>query len=220
MVEKSRGLETTNREPFVITISRQRGSGGAYIGVRLATRLDISCFDREIIQEAAQRLDMSESTIVSRDEIVTTLWRSLLTASANKSGQPYVPPPLNMPTDNVLYQTEADIMLEIAKQTSAVIVGRGGSHVLRGHPRHMSVFLHADIAFRKQRIRQMYNLSEERALGIIHSSDESRASYLHMITGKDWENARQYHICLDTGVLGLGRVEDIIVAAAHERFGV
>ncbi len=204
--------------PYIITISRQIGSGGAYIGQRLATRHGISYVDREIIQQTAQRLNLSENAIASRDERVTTTWRSLLEASADKNQQAYVPPPINTPTDNELYRAEADIILDIAKQTSAVIIGRGGNHILRGHPRHLSVFLHADIAFRQQRIQGLYHLSAARALGVIHSSDESRESYIHLLTGGDWANARQYNICLDTGVLGFERVVDIIFAAARARF--
>ena len=202
----------------MITISRQIGSGGAYVGRRLATRLGISYVDREIIQQTAQRLNISENAIASRDERVTTTWRTLLEASANKNQQNYVPPPINIPTDNELYQAEAAIILDIAKQTSAVIIGRGGNHILRGNPRHLSVFLHADIAFRQQRVQALYHLSAARALGIIHQSDESREGYIHMLTGGDWANARQYNLCLDTGVLGYERAVDIILAAAHARF--
>ena len=203
--------------PYVITISRQIGSGGAYIGQRLATRLGISYIDREIVQQAAQRLNISKNTLLSRDERATTSWRSLLKPSVYSTPQAYVPHPL--PTDEEIYQAESDIILDIAKQTSAVIIGRGGHHVLRTHPRHLSIFLHADIAFRQQRIQELYHISPARALEIVRSSDESRASYLRMLTGGDWTDATKYHICLDTGILRLELVEEIIVTAARARFG-
>jgi CMP/dCMP kinase len=203
--------------PYVITVSRQIGSGGAYIGQRLATRLGISYIDREIVQQTAQRLNISKNTLLSRDERVTTLWRSLLKPSVYSTPQAYVPH--SLPTDEEIYQAESDIILDIAKQTSAVIIGRGGHHVLRTHHRHLSIFLHADIAFRQQRIQELYQISSVRALEIIHSSDESRASYLRALTGGDWADASKYHICLDTSILGHALVEDIIVTAAHARFG-
>jgi CMP/dCMP kinase len=205
--------------PYVITISRQLGSGGAYTGQRLATRLGIAYIDREIVQQTAQRLNISKNTLLSRDERVTPTWRSLLKPSVYSTPQAYVPHPLNVPTDEELYQAESDIILDIAKQTSAVIIGRGGHHVLRTYSRHLSIFLHADIAFRQQRLQELYQISSARALEIIHSSDESRANYLRVLTGEDWANARKYHICLDTGILGLELVEDVIVTTARARFG-
>jgi len=207
------------RAPYVITISRQIGSGGAYIGQRLAARLGISYIDREIVYQAAQRLNISEDNLISREERVTPLWRSLLESSIYSNPQAYIPPPINIPTDKELYQVESDIILDIAKRTSAVIIGRGGHYVLREHPRYLSILLHADIEFRQKRIQELYHLSSPEALKMIHSRDESRASYLHVLTKGDCTHARQYHISLDTGILGLELVEDIIVAVARARFG-
>jgi len=204
--------------PYVITISRQIGSGGAYIGQRLASRLGILYIDREIVNRAAQQLNISENNLISRDERVTPLWRSMLASTIYGNPYGYVPPPLNIPTDKVLYQAESDIILDIAKQASAVIIGRGGYYILRSHPRHLSIFLHAAVAYRQQRIQEQYHLSLLEARKMIQSTDESRASYLRVITGADWINAGQYHISLDTGALGLEPVEDIIVAATQARF--
>jgi cytidylate kinase len=205
--------------PYVITISRQIGSGGAYIGQRLATKLGISYIDREIVHQTAQRLNISEKNIISRDERVTPLWRSMLESSIYSDPYGYAPPSINITTDKELYQAESDIILDISKRTSAVIIGRGGHYVLRNHSRHLSIFLHADIAFRQQRIQELYHLSSSEAWKMVHSTDESRASYLRALTRGDWADARQYHISLDTGILGLELVEDIIIAAVRARFG-
>lgn len=204
--------------PYVITISRQMGSGGAYIGQQLAGRLGIAYIDREIVQQAAQRLDISEKSLASRDEKVTPLWRSMLETSIYGSPGGYVPPPLNKPTDKELYQAESDIILDIARQTSAVIIGRGGFHVLRSMSRHLSVFLHADIDFRQLRVQELYHLGSAESRKMVVASDESRASYRRAMTGGDWTDARQYHLSLDTGKLGFELVEETIAAAAHARF--
>lgn len=204
--------------PYVITLSRQIGSGGAHIGQRLANRLGISYIDREIVHQAAQRLKISENELIPRDERVTPLWRSLLQSSVY-IGEGYIPPLPDPITDEKLYQAESDVILDIAEHTSAVIVGRGGHYVLRNHPRLLSIFLHADIPFRQQRIQQLYHLSPPEALKMVHSIDKSRASYLRVLTRQDWIDARQYHISLDTGVLGLEVAEDIIAAAVRARFG-
>jgi cytidylate kinase len=83
----------------------------------------------------------------------------------------------------------------------------------------LSIFLHAAFAFRQQRMQELYHVSSSEASRMIHSSDESRATYLRFVTGEDWENATQCHISLDTGILGLELAENIILLAVHERFG-
>jgi cytidylate kinase len=204
--------------PYVITISRQIGSGGAYIGRRLAGRLGILYIDREIVNRAAQKLNIPENVLISRDEKVTPLWQSMLESTIHGNPFGYVPPLLNVPSDEELHRAEADIILDIARQGPAVIVGRGGYHILRSHPRHLSVFLHADAAFREQRIRELYHLSLPEASKMMQSKDDSRASYLRLITGEDWRGACQYNISLDTGALGFKLAENIIATAAQARF--
>ncbi len=204
--------------PYVITISRQIGSGGSYIGKQLADRLAISYIDREIVNGAARKLNISENILISRDERVTPLWRSMLEATIYGNPYGYAPPPLNIPTDKDLYQAESEIIMDIAQQTSAVIVGRGGYYILRNHPRHLSVFLHAAVDFRLQRMQELYHLSLPEARRMIQTTDDSRADYLRVITGDDWTDARQYNISLDTSVLGLELAVDTIEAAAHKRF--
>ena len=205
-------------EPYVISISRQIGCGGSYIGKRLASRLGILYVDREIITRAAQKLNVTEKEIIARNEKVTPLWRSMVEATLYGNPFGYVPPPLNVPSDKELYQAEAEIIQDIARQASVVIIGRAGYHTLRNHSRHLSVFLHADVAFREQRVQEIYHLSAAEARKQVQSTDSSRASYLHAKTGGDWVDARQYHLALDTGVLGLELVEEIIVTAVQARF--
>ena len=205
-------------KPFVITISRQPGSGGAYLGRRLAARLKILYLDREIVYQAAKELEMSEQDLESRDEKLTPLWKSLLESAAYIGFNPYVPPALDIHTDQELYAIESDIIKRTAQRHSVVIVGRGGSYVLCQHPRHLSVFLHADMAFRQRLMQELNNISEEEALKRIPSLDRERARYLHALTGRDWTDARQYHLSIDTGVIGLETAENIILAAIHARF--
>ena len=86
-------------ETYVITISRQVGSGAAYVGHRLAARLRIAYIDREIVQETARRLSISEQAVCTRDERVTPLWRSMLESSIYVSPQGYIPPKIGIPSD-------------------------------------------------------------------------------------------------------------------------
>ncbi len=204
---------------YVITISRQFGSGGAFLGRQLATHLNILYLDREILCQAAQELKVSEAELDSRDEKVTPLWQSLIQSMECAFTTVYTPPPLDIPADETLYKTEEDIITRTALKNSAVIVGRAGFHVLRQYPRHLSVFLHADFAFRQQRVQQIYQVSAQDAARLINKVDLERTHYLRVITGQDFRKACQYHLCLDTSAIGLNKSEDIILSALQSRLG-
>lgn len=204
--------------PFIITISRQLGSGGAYIGQRVANRLDILYLDREILHRAAQELKISETELDSRDERVVPWWRSWVETLPHTYSE-YTPPKIDIPIDQQLYNTESNIISRMAGENSAVIVGRAGFYVLRQYPRHLSVLLHADITFRQRRVQELYHVSAPEALKLVNRIDKERKDYLHTFTGQDWLNASQYHLCLNTSVIGFDRVEDIIVAALQARLG-
>jgi cytidylate kinase len=210
----------TEHSPSVITISRQFGSGGAYLGHRIADRLNIAYVDHEILHEAAQELKVPETILESRDEKVTPLWESLLQSYKYANPFTYVPPTLDFPNDDALYNTESAIIKRIAKEYSAVIVGRGGYYVLRQHTRCLHIYLHANIEFRQQRIQEMYRLSALKALKLIESTDNARAHYLHVLTGQDCLDVRQYQLALDTSAVGIDKAEDIILATIQARFGV
>jgi cytidylate kinase len=208
----------TEAVPYVITISRQLGSGGAFLGQRLAFRLNALYLDHEIVRQAAQELKIPEENLVVRDEKVTSRWQSVLQSFVDSTSWAYDPPPLDTLNDKNLYKVESDIITRIANQRNAIIVGRGGYYVLRQHPRCLSIFLHADIDFRQRRVQELYHVSPQEALKLISSIDHDRGSYLRALTGQDWLDARQYHLSLDTGVLGLDKAEDIILDTFRARF--
>ena len=121
-------------------------------------------------------------------------------------------------TDKELYKTESDIITRIANERTAVIVGRGGYYVLRQHPRCLSVFLHADVNFRQKRVEEIYHVSAHEALELINSIDRQRADYLKTLTGQNWLDARQYHLCLDASAVGLDKAETIILETLQAQF--
>jgi cytidylate kinase len=200
----------TKIAPYVITISRQLGSGGAYLGQRLAIRLNALYLDHEIVREAAQQLKISEEYLKARDEKVTSNWQSILRSIAFSNSWSYAPPPLDILNDEQLYNVESEFIRKIADQRSAVIVGRGGHYVLRQHPRCLNVFLHADI-------EEVYHVPAEKALKLMCSVDQERARYLRALTGQNWLDASQYHLSLDTSAVGLEKAEDIILEVLKAR---
>ena len=213
-------MSSTDLSPLAITISRQLGCGAAYIGQHLATRLCILYLDREILRQAAERLHASENDLQSREESVATFWQSWGQAVVCSPDVMYIPPVLNVPTNREVYRVESNIIQQIAQQQSVVIVGRGGVHVLSAVPRHLSIFLYGHREFRQQRVEEIYHLPPKEARGAIEASDHTRSHFHHLLTGKDWDDARQYHLCLDTSALGILETIDVILAYIHHRFTI
>ena len=198
-----------NIKPFVITINRELGSGGAFIGQQLARKMDFFYADREIINKAAKQLSVLEQSLESRDEKTLTFWDSFLKIYSF-APDVYIPQKAMIPTDRELYETEAEIIDHIANERSSIIIGRCGFHILREHPNHISIFLHADSSFRNERIQKQYKVTKEVAGKMLTQSDSDRASYCKYFTGKEWSDARNYDLSIDTSKMGIDETVELI----------
>ena len=207
-------------EPCVLTISRQLGSGCALIGQELARQLSIPCYDREILQRAATHFKVPEHVLQEQEERGKSFWHSLIESFAvsNPEGI-YYAPPLMPPSEDALREVQSEIITQIAGTESAIIVGRGGRHVLKAHPRHISVFLHADESFRLQRVQDMYHVSVAEARDMLEQCDRDRARYHASFSGADWVDARQYSLCLHVSSLGIPATVDMLYDYWQTRFG-
>jgi cytidylate kinase len=211
----------SEQTPFVITISRQLGSGGSYLGQRVAARLGIHYADREIVRQAAIMLHVSEEAVEPMDEKITPVWQSLLrTFDHGRPELSYMPPANLPPLDDEFHLAQSTVITQIAESCSAVIVGRGGYHLLRDNPRHLAVFLYADADFRLRRIQEIYDVSADKATKLMETSDHDRRRYLHNVMGSDWTDALQYHLSLDTSALGFTLAEETIVHCLLARLEV
>lgn len=197
-------------KPLVITINRQLGCGGAFIGQQLAKRLNIFYADREIIRNAAEKLSVLEEDIDSREEKVPSFWDSLF-RSQGYATDVYVPQKFFPPTDREVFDTQAEVIKHIANEKSAVIIGRCGFYLLRKHPNLVTIFLHADLDFRSSRIQDTYELSPDDALKMISQNDKGRNAYCKTFTGKDWSDARNYDLSIDTGRIGIEKTVELII---------
>ena len=197
---------------FVITISRQLGSGGAYIGREVAKSLNLFFADREIISQAAKQLSTLEDNLESRDEKILSFWHSFIKAPPQARGV-YMAPisPILEFTDNELFIVESDIIKRIASEGPAVIIGRCGFDVLREYPDHISIFIHADKEFRSKRIQKIYGQLYEDAEKMMQKSDKERAAYCKSFTGKEWSDARNYDLSINSGKLGIDKTVEYII---------
>ncbi len=197
-----------------VTISRQFGSGGAYLGKRLAKRLGFKYADHAILHLAAKRLGVQDEDLAGKEETVSGFWEDLFRVVS--SGAPdagyYAPPPKEMVGEAEFLEAEARIIRGIQSRHSAVIMGRAGYNILAGRPGVVNIFLHAPKEFRARRVMELYKVRDHgAALSMIEEKDARRARFLEAVTGKVWTDARNFHLCLDTAQAGFDLAEETAV---------
>jgi len=202
----------TPSKSFSISISRQLGAGGSFVGQQLASRLNIFFADRDIVRYAANRLSTFEENLESREERLLSFWHSLLKTLPQKDvlTVPAVASALEY-TDQELFDTEAEIIKKIAHEHPAVILGRCGHYILRDEPKHISIFLHANQEFRINRVMKLYNLQNDEATKMVEKSDKERAAYCKTFTHKEWMNATNYDLSIDTSKFSLEQTVELIL---------
>ena len=198
-------------EKFVITISRQFGTGGHEIGAALAERLGVKLLDKQILNEVASRYHVVEDAMEKiearnphwRDDF-TDFYRQYMAKSEYNGQEQDV-------TSHQLFEAQAEVIRKIASEESCVIVGRCGFHIFRNHPNSLKIFIHADDDCRKRRIGRKYDIPESDALAMIVDNDYSRELYTKTFTGSEWQDARNYDLSLNVKKFGVNGAVDFIM---------
>jgi len=198
-------------EKFIITISRQFGTGGHEIGAELAKRLKVKMLDKQILNEVARNFYAVEDAVEGIGEQHTP-WRNDFSqfyrsymASAEYNGTEHDQ------TSRRLFNAQAEAIRRIAEEESCVIIGRCGFYIFRDHPNVLKIFLHADDECRKHRIATKYGISEQDAAAMLVDNDFSRELYTKTFTGCDWQDARNYDIALNVRKFGVNGAVDFLM---------
>jgi len=203
-------------QAIVITISRQIASGGTYLGQTVAKRLGFRYVDTDVLQEAAKYFGVEEKELLLYEEKALGFWEKILKAFAFGSRE-YVPPSRPPVYDRDLFEVEAKIITDIASKCNVVIMGRGGFHILRKHPGLINVFCHAPMSFRIKRMMEVYSIPDrDRARSEIEESDRRREKFIRTMTGVEWTDARNYHLCINTGMVSFEIAEETIVRVVED----
>ena len=184
----------------IITISREFGSGGRTIGRKVAEKLGIPCYDAELIQKIAQESGFDADYIREAGEY--TPGGFLSSALSNRSFGPT--------NEDYLWKIQYNVISDLAEKGSCVIVGRCADHILKDKADCLTVFIHADMAFRANRIVSVYGQREESPEERLKDKDKRRAAYHRFYTNMKWGQAKNYHLCLDSGVLGIDKCVETI----------
>lgn len=193
----------------IIALGRQFGSGGREIGKQLAERLNVRCYDRELITLAAQKAEVREELFAGREEKAPNPW--LFTGVYE--GGPQVRK--GQPAEDILFEMQSQVILELARMGPCIIVGRCADVVLRaaGIPT-VSLFICAPFEDRVRRRMEIEGIGQKEAEDAVRKIDKRRKKYYDTYTGRNWGTPENYDFCINSSVRGIeGTVEQIITCA-------
>ena len=187
----------------IITISREFGSGGRFIGEEVAKQLGIKYYDKDIIAQIAEQSGFSAEYIEKKAELSPK--KGLLAyafAGRDITGKS---------VEDMVYEAQRKVILEIAEKESCVIIGRNADFILKSRDDVLNVFIHGNMPEKVQRICKLYNVNESDAVKMINDTDKRRRTNYNFYTDQKWGKASNYTLCLNSSKLGYDRCEKIIM---------
>jgi len=185
-------------ENYVITIARGYGSGGRTIGMMLAREFNIPYYDRELMRLASDESGINEELFAKADE---NLKKSLLFKIARKeyNGELIPPDREDFVSNDNLFAYQAKVIKDLAAEGPCIIVGRCADYILKDMPNVLRLYIHAPLADCVKRAKGHLQGSDKEVEKQILAIDKRRASYYKYYTGKNWTDAGNYDLCLNTG---------------------
>ena len=187
----------------IITISREFGSGGCFIGEEVAKQLGIKYYDKDIIAQIAEQSGFSPEYITEKAELSP---KKGLFAYAF-SGRDVT----GKSIEDMVYEAQRKVILEIAEKESCVIIGRNADFILKDRDDVLNVFIHGDMPEKVARICKLYNVTEEEAEKMMADIDKRRMTNYRFYTDQKWGMAKNYTLSLNSSELGYDLCEKIIM---------
>lgn len=195
----------------IYTIGREFGSYGKKVGEKLAERLGITLFDKELLQKAAKESGFCEEIFENHDERPTNSFLYSLVMDTYSTGGYSTAPFMDMPLNHKVFLAQFDAIKKIAENESCVIVGRCADYALADNPKCLKIFIRADMDDRVKRISKRLDITDNKAKDMCIKQDKQRSSYYNYYTSKKWGDARSYDLCLNTSQLDVDDCVDIIL---------
>ena len=194
-------------EKKIITISREFGSGGRTIGRLVSEKLGIPFYDKELVKQISVESGFAPNFVEENGEHAPG--RSFFAYAFAPQGVPGIMNGLS--TNDFLWNIQCSVILQIADEGPCVIVGRNADYILKDREDVLHVFIHADDEFRKDRIVKLYGQSEKSPSARVAEKDKRRKVNYQHYTGRNWGDAQNFDLCLDSSKLGVEACADIIV---------
>ncbi|MCM1060995.1 MAG: MATE family efflux transporter [Eubacterium sp.] len=199
--------ENIHNRQILITVSREYGSGGRYIGKMIAEKLRIGFYDKKLIIKLAEKTGLSEKYIENSEQKRNVL------SDFNKG---YYGEPSN---EDELFIKESEIIKEIADNESCVIIGRCADYILENRKELIKVFIYSNMPDKVKRAVAYYGLDKDKAEKEIRKNDKERAIHYKHYTNRDWTDKSNYDICMNSDFLGVEKTAEIICEMINERLG-
>ena len=187
----------------IITISREFGSGGRFIGEEVAKKLGIAYYDKNIIGQIAEKSGLSPEYIQENAELSP---KKGLFAYAF-SGRDIT----GKSVEDMVYEAQRNIILDLAEKEPCVIIGRNADYILKDRDDVLNVFIHGDMPEKIKRITGLHNVEEKEAVKMMADTDKRRRTNYNFYTDQNWGKASNYTLCLNSSQLGSDRCEMIIM---------
>ena len=190
-------------EKRIITISREFGSGGRFIGEEVAKKLGIAYYDKNIISQIAEKSGLSQEYIQESAELSPK--KGLLAyalAGRDITGKS---------VEDMVYEVQRKVILELAEKEPCVIIGRNADFILKDRDDVLNVFIHGDMPEKIQRITRLYKVNEQEAIKMMADTDKRRRTNYDFYTDQKWGKASNYTLCLNSSQIGYDRCEMIIM---------
>ena len=187
----------------IITISREFGSGGRFIGEEVAKKLEIAYYDKNIINEIAEKSGLSPEYIQENAELSPK--RGLFAyafAGRDITGKS---------VEDMVYEAQRKVILDLSEKEPCVIIGRNADYILKDRDDVLNVFIHGDMPEKTQRISQLYRVTEQEAVKMMADTDKRRMTNYNFYTDQKWGKASNYTLCLNSSQLGYDRCEAMII---------
>ena len=197
----------------IITISREFGSGGRTIGHKVAEKLGIPFYDKELVDQIALESGFAPQYVEEHGE--HSPGKSFFSYAFAHHGVPGVMNGLS--TADFLWNIQCNVILQLAEQGPCVIVGRNADYILKDRKDCLHTFIHADLDFRADRIVRLYGESEKSPEARLQEKDKRRRVNYQHYTGRTWGSAQNYDISLNSSAIGIDECVDIIVKLAQEK---
>jgi len=193
----------------IITIGREFGSGGHEIGEKLAKKLNVPFYDKNILQLAAKESGLCEELFENHDERPTSsfLYNLVMdTYSFGYSTSTYV----DMPISHKVFLAQFDTIKKVAEEGPCVIIGRCADYALADYDNCINIFIHSNMDSKINRIMERYSVTKEKAKDMCIKNDKQRANYYNYYSSKKWGRVESYNLTVDSSILGTDGTVELI----------
>ena len=204
-------------EHIVVTIARQYGSGGKTVGEMYAKELGIPCYGMNLLKMASEESGINEQLFMQFDEKLRNNLLLRMTTDLY-DGQVIPPGHKDFVSAKNLFNWQAEVIKRLAKNETCVIIGRAADYVLKDYPNVVSVFVHASPEFNLARAMERNSMTTAEMEKFIASTDKYRSDFYKHYTGREWTDARNYDLCLNSGKQVFEKCVEEIKAYIKVRF--